>query len=720
MLTSLLAKRASSFSLTARRHLLSLGSVPSSRGSSSVATELQYGFGYRASLVSERTHLGATSNHNNNSPGTFDAFQDDQAFGAYDYVPSQDDYDEWDKIEQQQFKQSDNREFTPFNNNSKDNDMEMEQNIHGAGWEIQGGKQMQSSFVPINNNNGKENKKKATFVPLQQDVDAVNSQTTQSPKPAETTQAPTAEPTASKEAVEKVQVAQDEALPNPLASSPSSSSSSQPEDTQRQQQQQRASRGMSVSTDADRMQGQLEVVLQKIVQETNNPKFNPNSPRQVSEALFGVPGESTNKDVLEALAWSGQKKELANWILQYRQINREITKFKKRQAKKESGTIAKSVYTIVKPTKQQQQQPVKDAVPTNAPATGAALRTAADPLLLVDASAYIFRAYFAFPPLHRADGMPIGALLGFCNMLNKLVLNVMMEGKQPRIVLVFDAPGKTFRHGIYELYKANRPEAPVDLIPQFALIRQAAKAYGIVQIEAPTYEADDVIATLSRMAVEEGIDCNILSGDKDLMQLVTTADDAAAPSVQMIDPMTMNRVTHDDVIEKWGVPADKLGDVLALAGDSADNVPGVPGIGPKTAAELIGSYGSLENLLKNAEDVKQKGRREKLQANADQARLSRVLVELERNVPMEQMTFPEGIDTVSDLRMELMNPEELSEFFGEMGLKELRYRFERRLQEQKGIKLAPQTKTRPSRSRKWAPRPKTEIPKPEDYKDVPF
>jgi DNA polymerase I len=190
----------------------------------------------------------------------------------------------------------------------------------------------------------------------------------------------------------------------------------------------------------------------------------------------------------------------------------------------------------------------------------------------------------------------------------------------------------------------------------------------------------------------------------------------SVPSVQMIDPMTMSRVTHDEVVLKWGVSADKLGDVLALAGDSADNIPGVPGIGPKIAAELIDTFGTLDNLLDNVEAVKQKGRREKLKSNADQARLSRVLVELDRNIPFDRMKFPDGVEKVSDLRMELMDPNGLSQFFGGMGLRDLKMRFDKRLQMQRGVQVAPQKQDRS----KFASRPRADVPKPEDFRDVPF
>lgn len=179
----------------------------------------------------------------------------------------------------------------------------------------------------------------------------------------------------------------------------------------------------------------------------------------------------------------------------------------------------------------------------------------------------------------------------------------------------------------------------------------------------------------------------------------------------------MSRVSYEDVIEKWGVAPELLGDVLALAGDSSDNVPGVPGIGPKIAADLLGSFGSLENLLENVEDVKQNARREKLKSNEEQARLSRVLVELERRVPMELMAFPEGTDTVAELRMASMDPDRLVNFFDEMGLRDLKRRFQNRLELQRGVKVTPQKRPRNSR---FGPRPKAQIPTPEDFSDVPF
>ena len=203
-------------------------------------------------------------------------------------------------------------------------------------------------------------------------------------------------------------------------------------------------------------------------------------------------------------------------------------------------------------------------------------------------------------------------------MIDRLVLTRLMQGDTPRFVLVFDGvkKGNSFRHELFEDYKANRPPCPMDLVPQFDLVRDAALAYGIPCLEANGYEADDVIATLSTMALKDGVDVDVYSSDKDLMQLVTSSD--FEPSLQMIDPMKMERViSYVEVQNKWGVPPEKLGDVLALAGDSSDNIPGVPGIGPKIAATLINEYGSLDKLLSNLHSIKQKGRREKLLSNVE-------------------------------------------------------------------------------------------------------
>lgn len=252
-----------------------------------------------------------------------------------------------------------------------------------------------------------------------------------------------------------------------------------------------------------------------------------------------------------------------------------------------------------------------------------------DHLVLVDGSSYIFRAYHALPPLKRkADGLPIGAIAGFCNMLLKLLRDRIEGKKATHLAVVFDSSRITFRNEIYPQYKAQRPEAPEDLRPQFGLIREAVKAFDLPCLEQEGFEADDLIATYSRLAVERGADVLIVASDKDLMQLI-------GPGVSMYDSMKDKVIEEPGVIEKFGVPPEKVTDVQALAGDPVDNIPGVPGIGVKTAAQLILEYGDLETLLARTSEIKQPKRRETLMENAEQARISRKLVELDRNVPVE-------------------------------------------------------------------------------------
>jgi DNA polymerase-1 len=243
-------------------------------------------------------------------------------------------------------------------------------------------------------------------------------------------------------------------------------------------------------------------------------------------------------------------------------------------------------------------------------------------LHLIDGSGYIFRAYHALPPMQRPDGTPVNAVFGFCKML----MEYIDDPKADHLVVILDAGAKTFRNEIYSDYKAHRPPPPEDLIPQFPLIREAAKAFGLPVCELDNYEADDLIATYARMAVEKGGTCVIVSSDKDLMQLVR-------PGVEMVDPMKKRKIGPAEVMERFGVPPEKVVDVQALAGDSTDNVPGVPGIGVKTAAQLINEYGDLETLLKRAGEIKQPKRREALIENADKARISRKLVLLRDDVP---------------------------------------------------------------------------------------
>jgi DNA polymerase-1 len=251
-----------------------------------------------------------------------------------------------------------------------------------------------------------------------------------------------------------------------------------------------------------------------------------------------------------------------------------------------------------------------------------------DHLFLVDGSGYIFRAYHALPPLTRkSDGLQVNAVLGFCNMLWKLLAE-MKTDKPTHLAVVFDKSEKTFRTDFFPEYKANRPDAPEDLIPQFPLIREAVHAFEIPCLEQAGYEADDLIATYARLACEAKATTTIVSSDKDLMQLVGNG-------VTMYDTMKDKRIGAAEVMEKFGVPPDKVIEVQALIGDSSDNVPGVPGIGVKTAAQLIGEYGDLETLLKRASEIKQDKRRQSLIDNAEIARISKRLVTLDQNVPLD-------------------------------------------------------------------------------------
>jgi DNA polymerase-1 len=245
---------------------------------------------------------------------------------------------------------------------------------------------------------------------------------------------------------------------------------------------------------------------------------------------------------------------------------------------------------------------------------------------LVDGSGYIFRAYHALPPLTRSDGTPVGAVQGFCNMLWKLLEDLKGEDEPTHLAVIFDYSATTFRNELYDQYKAHRPEPPEDLVPQFALIREATKAFDLPCIEMEGYEADDLIATYAKQAAGKGARVTVASSDKDLMQLVND-------QVTMLDPMKSKRIARDEVIEKFGVPPEKVIDVQALAGDSVDNVPGVPGIGIKTAAQLIEEYGDLESLLERAGEIKQPKRREKLTEHAEDARISKQLVTLKDDVP---------------------------------------------------------------------------------------
>jgi DNA polymerase-1 len=261
-------------------------------------------------------------------------------------------------------------------------------------------------------------------------------------------------------------------------------------------------------------------------------------------------------------------------------------------------------------------------VAVKAPAKG-------DHVFLVDGSSYIFRAYHALPPLNRrSDGLQVNAVLGFCNMLWKLLREMPPDNRPTHLAIVFDKSEVTFRNKLYPDYKAHRPPAPDDLIPQFSLIREAVRAFDLPCLEQAGFEADDLIATYVRLACERGASATIVSSDKDLMQLVTDC-------VTMYDTMKDRRIGIPEVIEKFGVPPEKVVEVQALAGDSTDNVPGVPGIGVKTAAQLIVEYGDLETLLLRAGEIKQPKRREALIENAEKARISRQLVLLDDKVALD-------------------------------------------------------------------------------------
>lgn len=250
-----------------------------------------------------------------------------------------------------------------------------------------------------------------------------------------------------------------------------------------------------------------------------------------------------------------------------------------------------------------------------------------DHLYLVDGSGYIFRAYHALPPLTRkSDGLPVGAVSGFCNMLLKLLNDMGAAGTPTHLAVIFDASGQSFRNEIYPEYKAHRPPAPEDLVPQFPLVREAVQAFDIPAIELAGFEADDLIASYADAAAAQGARVTIVSSDKDLMQLVSE-------KIDMVDTMKDKFIDREGVVDKFGVGPEKVIDVQALAGDSVDNVPGVPGIGIKTAAQLIEEYGDLDTLLARAEEIKQNKRRENLIEFAEQARISRDLVTLKRDTP---------------------------------------------------------------------------------------
>ena len=281
-------------------------------------------------------------------------------------------------------------------------------------------------------------------------------------------------------------------------------------------------------------------------------------------------------------------------------------------------------------------------------------------LFLIDGSGYIFRAYYALPPLYRkSDGLPTGAVNGFCNMLFKLIEDTKSNSKPTHLAVIFDNARKTFRNDIYSEYKANRGEPPEDLIPQFQIIKDSVKAFGIPSIELAGFEADDIIATYAKQAADKDWKVSIVSSDKDLMQVVTK-------DINLIDTMKNKSIGIDEVKEKFGVAPDRVIDVQALAGDSSDNVPGAPGIGLKTAALLINEYDNLENLLESAEKIKQNKRRESLLNNKELIKISKQLVTLKNDV-----TDIQSLDT---LNITNINYETLLPFLHDLELFKLKDR----------------------------------------------
>ncbi len=271
---------------------------------------------------------------------------------------------------------------------------------------------------------------------------------------------------------------------------------------------------------------------------------------------------------------------------------------------------------------------------------------------LIDGSGFIFRAFHALPPMNRSDGTPVNAVFGFCNMLMKMIETADADC----IAVIFDTARTTFRNDIYPAYKANRDAPPEELVPQFEIVREATRAYGLPALELSGYEADDLIATYARMGREAGAKVTIVSSDKDLMQLV-------GDQVQMLDPMKMTMIGRAEVIEKFGVEPEKVVEVQSLAGDSTDNVPGVPGIGIKTAALLINEFGDLETLLARADEIKQPKRRQSLVDFAEQARISKRLVALDENSPVTA--------SLADIAKQQPDPTVLLDFLQAQGFKSI-------------------------------------------------
>ena len=305
-------------------------------------------------------------------------------------------------------------------------------------------------------------------------------------------------------------------------------------------------------------------------------------------------------------------------------------------------------------------------------------------LHLIDGSAFIFRAYHALPPLTRkSDGLPVGAVAGFCNMLQRYVESNTGPEAPTHVAVIFDHSGKTFRNDMYDKYKANRPPTPEDLIPQFPLTREATRAFNVACKEVEGFEADDIIATLACRARDAGGSCTIISSDKDMMQLI-------GGGVVMLDAMKNKIIDREGVVEKFGVYPERVVDVQALAGDSVDNVPGAPGIGIKTAALLINEYGSLEELLDRASEIKQPKRRESLLDNRAQIEMSKRLVQLDCNMALDF--------TIDTLEVQDPEPKDLLDFVSKMEFRTLTKRLAEKLKveapliiESEGINDVPQS-----------------------------
>ena len=286
-------------------------------------------------------------------------------------------------------------------------------------------------------------------------------------------------------------------------------------------------------------------------------------------------------------------------------------------------------------------------------------------LHLIDGSAFIFRAYHALPPLTRkSDGLPVGAVAGFCNMLQRYVESNTGPEAPTHVAVIFDHSGKTFRNDMYDKYKANRPPTPEDLIPQFPLTREATRAFNVACKEVEGFEADDIIATLACRARAAGGSCTIISSDKDMMQLI-------GDGVVMLDAMKNRIIDREGVVEKFGVYPERVVDVQALAGDSVDNVPGAPGIGVKTAALLINEYGSLEELLDRASEIKQPKRRESLLDNRAQIEMSKRLVQLDCDMALDF--------TIDSLEVQDPEPKDLLDFVSKMEFRTLTKRLAEKL-----------------------------------------